>query len=358
MAKMLRTILKGIKVVPYPAALWKEHRLKLLFLLVFILVLERLGKESFLAWDAKDAIADASSIGVLFLLYLILWSARLVLEHRPSPLERRSEIKELAATVLFAKQPGEQSRRLSLVRSNTSRIIRTADTSELVSTMTRLNCDLFSRSVHGQNFGEKLERNLAHMRKNSRVIRLLGMSSSGILNLQESGDDSAQEFQLFPAIGFSHIIPINQTTYNQYVVREKSGPGIEDVDFSAEYICAPNEKAHAFLIFTIAIDPALIKRWELNSQLGKMAGWRETFQGSRSKLWHMLKTERELYIMALEHISELAQRHTDPKQECLILAQAFKRRAEGTLLEFGFQKLEGARTADNEPLYQLKLRFD
>ncbi len=353
--RVLHSAMKLIKRVPNPESLWQEHRLKALGLLTVVFLLQQIGRDSLLIWDLKTAISGIASTAVICIFYLLLWCVRHGLEKRPSPLERVVKIKRLVDSVLYDMQPGESARRLKFQRTKfSSRLIKSADTRDLTAIMTRMNCNLFEDSVHGQGFVEKMARNLSHAKKNPKVIRLLGMTDAGVKNLHSNGSQLEQmELGRFPAVGFSHVIPISKATYDIYVIREKGGPGIEDVNFPAEHVCAPCEKAYAFLVFTAAIDAARIRRWEL----GPPVNWGQAVKGGRSKLWHLLKAERELYLMLFEQLRELATLHLTGEQECLVLAQAFKGRAEKTLQQFGFKKIEGAHTADNEPLYQMKIRF-
>jgi hypothetical protein len=278
-SSLLQKLLKLIKGVPTPKALLQEHWRVTAGSLVILFIMHCLGKDSLLVWDFKDLVKGLISIALASLIYLVLWGVRHALEKRPTPIERVERIRRLAARLLHAPRAGETARRLKMAQAKSpNRKIRPANTRELVAIMTRMNCKLFARSVHGQGFVEKMERNLAHTKKNPWVIRLLGMTKSGIERMRTAGGNDYQEAGEFPAVGFSHVLPISKATYDKYVIKKNGQPGIEDTAFSADHICGPCEKAYAFLVFTVAIDAAYIRKWEL----GANPGLRGELQASRN----------------------------------------------------------------------------
>jgi hypothetical protein len=354
--ELFRFALTRIKKVPNASGFWRLHRVAIAGLLALLILLPLVNYKWHTPFTAQAMLKALEPLAGLLVLYILLQRIRQLLEKRPTHFERRQEIEELAR-MSFHKSPLDANcKRVKIRRVKTQRVIRVANTEELVAQMTLLNCKGFARSVYGTRFENKYRRNLDHVGKNAHVIRLLGMMETGkraLRALSEEEKETIEEEDRIPWIGFSHIIPINETTYHRYLCYQPSDRGIEDIGFPAEHVCAPCETPYAFLVFTVAMDPKLILRWEL----GQRDRFAAVLNDSRSPMYHVLKTERELYLMVLEHIRELAILHGCTDKKCLLLAQAFKPSTEKMLQALGFTRVDDARTADSEAVYQMKVLF-
>jgi hypothetical protein len=130
--------------------------------------------------------------------------------------------------------------------------------------------------------------------------------------------------------------------------------GIEDVKFTSDYVCRPGEYIHALLVFTIAVDAKLVRQLEVVEPEGRLSRLASMFWTRRRFRRRLRQAEADLYTMAAEHIAELVSHQRLSSRECLVLAQAFNRRAAATLEAFGFRSL-GSRSADGEELYELRI---
>jgi|GEM_PF-4244845 hypothetical protein len=109
-----------------------------------------------------------------------------------------------------------------------------AETENLGSISGKLNYEAFKNSPWQDSEIDKINRNAKHACKNKRCILLL--------------KDKEQNY-----IGFTHIIPVNQNIWNEYL-----NGHISDNDFSSENI-VPTQKtykddyAHGIIVFSIAL---------------------------------------------------------------------------------------------------------
>lgn len=292
---------------------------------------------------------------------MVVWLLRNLGERRPLPVGRDDDLRELADTIFEPGKSASGAHRLRRIRLKTRRRVVAATSKILLEEMTDLNCRLFSQSVHGQEYEQKLFRNRSHVEKNPHVIRLIGLSPSGRVRMRtlphatptDSTSGKAGEW-----IGFSHIIPISKETYLRYICHSENSMGIEDVAFPKDCVCGPGERAFAFLIFTIALDGFMVRRWETPTATNLLSRLRNRHSDRWRRHEILRNAERELYIMAFEHLRELYPHHADGSQETRIVAQAFKQSTGEALKVLGFSELENLFTADGEPVYELKVRFD
>jgi nitrate reductase NapE component len=362
MAHLRHTLLRLLKkAAPPPRQLWLARRGIVLSLLALVAIALVGGIAQVWILELKDLLLPLLAACLSLAYAFAVWSLRVVLEKRPGPTERATDVAALSELIFEpdpAPTPGH--RRLRRFRPRKEREIRSADAPELVEAMTRLNCRLFEQSVHGQGFDEKLARNRSHMEKNRRCIRLLGMTEAGrarIAALDASQRARIPLEQRLEWVGFSHVVPMNRAAFDRYVRRSEAEPGIEDVALDGQYVCAPGEPAHAFLIFTIALDGRLVKRWEPALAQGFWARLRRLLRGDAEAANRVRAAERALYVMAFEHLMELSHYHLGAKREIRVMAQAFAPSSARTLRALGFLPMADARTADEEPLYELIVRF-
>ncbi len=294
-------------------------------------------------------------VACLSIALILFFGARLIFERRPVPLQSRREVQKLVETI-FRIENDTVKKKLMHFQIGSYRSIAPTDSLALIEIMTRLNCQLFMHSVHGQLYEEKLARNRAHVEKHPNVIHLLGMNATGrkrIADLTSAEVASIPAIQRMPWIGFSHILPISEATYREYVRPHAENIGIEDVAFSAEHICPVGTRAYAFLLFTVALDGQLVRRWETPQ-----------FEGIKSMAQRhqrreiLVQAEQCLYLMTFDHLRKLVKLHNHEDRECRILAQAMLPSTARTLEKIGFKKIDGTRSADDEPIYETVVEFE
>lgn len=346
---------------PPPRHLWRARRALVGGLAALILVAVVGDIARFWILELKDLLIPLVVALASLAWSVTVWLCRVALERRPGPTERQDAVRAMGQLIFEpagAGAPG--TRTLRRFRPKTDREIRTADTRALVEAMTLMNCRLFERSVHGQGFADKLARNLSHLDKNPRCIRLLGLSDEGRRRQAASLADSrppANAVEALPWIGFSHILPLTASAMEAYLRRGESEPGVEDVALDGRYVCRQGEPAAAFLIFTIALDARQVKRWEPPLAEGLWARLRQLIRDQRLHANRIRQAEQALYVMAFEHLMELAHYHLGARRDAQVLAQAFAPSSARTLRSLGFNALNDVRTADEEPLYALQVRF-
>jgi hypothetical protein len=248
--EMFRFALTRIKKVPNASEFWRLHRVVIAGLIVLMILVPVVNYKWHTPLTALSMLKTLASLVALLILYTLLQRIRQMLEKRPTHFERLHEIEELARMSFHKSQLDSDCKRVKIRKVKTQRAIRIANTKELVSQMTLLNCKGFAGSVYGARFENKYTRNLDHVRKHEQVIRLLGMTETGKRALQalsEEEKEALEEEDRLPWIGFTHIIPINETTYHRYLCYQPWDRGIEDISFPAEDVCAPCEPAYAFL---------------------------------------------------------------------------------------------------------------
>jgi len=361
MPRLRHILLKVLKkAAPPPRELWRARRgiVAALAVLVVIAVVGDIAEVWLL--ELKDIVLPlAVALGSLAY-SLVVWSLRVALERRPGPTERVSDVVALSRLIF---EPGDERpghRTLRRFRPRAEREIRSVDSPLLVEAMTRLNCRLFEQSVHGQHFHEKLARNASHVARNGHCIRLLGMSEAGRKRIRALSD--AERERIPPVarlewVGFSHILPMSASSYARYVRRSEAERGIEDIALGGDHVCRPSETAEAFLIFTVALDGRLVKRWEPPLATGFWARFKGLLSDFRLHANRVRRAEQTLYVMAFEHLMELAHYHLGAAREARVIAQAFAPSSARSLRALGFVPIEGARTADEEPLFELMVRF-
>ncbi len=168
----------------------------------------------------------------------------------------------------------------SEIRSAKS-FVSTAASKQLVEIGGKLNASAFRRTPHRGTDQEKISRNASHVERNPSSIMLI----------------KAPAFRGFRPgpldfIGFSHVLPLTIAGYDKYVRGEE-----KDNDFSADSICRPNQRAHALLFFSLAIDPSAVKRlYTVAENKGVLAS------GVRDELWATL-TSRLLSTAAFHLVT-------------------------------------------------------
>jgi hypothetical protein len=337
MQRVRRRLIRWICTVPFPRILLaqKTKLYAVLLSAVFLFCLRWWMKPDAAAFDWEKVFAGLAAFLGLIVLYGILAVLRRCIERRWDAL---SDTHELAERILHPPRAGEPGRRIRTEVVRSSRELREVTNEALAREMTTLNCELFAGSRHGQEFEDKLRRNFGHVRKNRHTIRLLRAKPPG------SG-----------WVGFTHILPLGRETYARYVCREDSQRGIHDTDFDEDLVLAPLEKAHAFLIFTIALDASRIRALEVP----RLPWSRTPSEKNQDRIGResLQQAEQELYLATFEHLLCLAEFHLREERSCRVLAQAYNRRAARSLEAMGFAPIAGVHTADRETVYEQVIWF-
>lgn len=335
--RIRRRLVRWICTVPYPRILIAQRRKLFAVLLsaAFLFCLRWWMKAGDPVFDWEKVIAGLAAFLGVTLVYGILAVLRRYIERR---WEALSDTRQLAARIFHPPRAGEPGRRIRTEAVRSSRVLREVTNEALAREMTQLNCELFAGSRHSQEFDDKLRRNLGHVRKNRHTIRLLRANHPG------SG-----------WVGFTHILPLGRETYARYVCREDAQRGIHDTEFNEDLVLAPLEKAHAFLIFTIALDANRIRALEVP----RLPWSRTPNEKSQERIARecLQQAEQELYLATFEHLLCLADYHLREERSCRVLAQAYNRRAARNLEAMGFSPVTGVHTADRESVYEQVIYF-
>jgi len=320
---ILRSILRAIKrQTPAVRRLIRERKFDtVIFLSLFLgCLFWRKWIPHPLLMEEKDSIFPLIPAGVFVTGFVLYQGIRYFLEKRPAPLQTRRDVHNLAK-VLFKIETGTTCTRvIRRIRLKSDRSVVTVDSPELIKIMTRMNCHLFTNSVHGQSYEAKLARNQEHAARNPNVIRMLGVREAErerIASLTKAEKTNIPEIQRAPWVGFSHILPISESTYHAYVWPDEEHERIEDITFSADRICPVGKEAYAFLVFTVALDGPLVRRWEVPPFGGTRLLARKNLRRER-----LVRAEQDLYLMVFDHLRALANLHNPGKRECRILAQS------------------------------------
>jgi len=304
--------------------------------------------------EEKDIVIPMMPAGFFLIVFMFCVSIRHLLEKRPNPLQTRRDVQALTKNLLKTETDAACTRVVRRIRLKPDRIVAPVDSLEFLKIMTRMNCELFMRSVHGQSYEAKLARNQAHVARNPNVIRLLGMRADDRLRIESLSPAEVANIPEIrtPWVGFSHILPISEPTYHAYVWPDEQSR-IEDITFPTERICPVGTEAYAFLLFTVALDGPQIRRWEVPPLNGS-----NFLEGKNLRRERLVRAEQDLYLMVFDHLRVLAKIHSSNKRECRILAQAMLGTTEKILEALGFKELKETRTSDDERVYELVVRFE
>lgn len=224
--------------------------------------------------------------------------------------------------------PAELSRRFTFVNTDDLSVI-----------CGELNASAFSKQIwkgKGKNFSEnvmeKIERNSLHARKNPYCLLLIKPFPVG-------GFFPTKERQY---VGFSHVIPLTEEGYKDYVAGR-----IQDNSFPSEFICGPEDRPSALLIFSIAID-------------GRRA-LRRAYQGlpiTQKKLQRLKHRAAQELMQALTyHVHFLMSLYADPARSLEILAQTDgSRDVMGALQTAGFRPTSNI-SADCCPIWSVTAKL-
>lgn len=333
--RFFRQSLKRVEASRRSSSSWKNI---LFFALLPVIFLELLFGGKLWFYESDDYYKRIAFYLAYVTLLWVLFVLRRMIEFRPLPMNRKDIIDMLTDEIFEDARGGKRIRMSKLRKWCRSRMIRSAegrDYWKVTFIMSHLNHLLFRNSVHSQDSSEKFSRNLSHARANGKTIRILSRRVN-----KETSEISIKDETDW--VGFSHIIPISRSTYEKYTTVGGGNAGIEDIYFSDEYVCKPGEDAFALLLFTVAINPTMVKELDKDPE-------GETDPQSIGRAYH------DLYLMVVEHICDLFDSNVLRSNEVWVVAQAFHPKVAVVLKDIGFEHVSQARTADNEPLYRMKV---
>lgn len=212
------------------------------------------------------------------------------------------------------------------------------DEDGLVTEATKLNCAAFSGSAYADSFERKYRRNGSHQRQNPRSLMLVAYKRT-------RADVTNNDLY----IGFTHLIPISESTYLNYINGK-----INDNDFSAALVCRPTEIAYAIIIFSIGIDRYKLKQIIKDRNLNILDRFLSKIGLPPFRIGDMYEAEFNLWIGLWYHLKELLNTQTFYNSPVVLVAQSLNSKVAQVLKSIGFEQLEGL-SADGEYLFQLKV---
>lgn len=209
------------------------------------------------------------------------------------------------------------------------------DNDRLLAEAAKLNSSSFLGAARKDTQENKLRRNHAHQRKNPFCLMLVS--------------DKYKPNNSFSFVGFTHLIPVNETTYNRYLTGE-----IGDNDLMPELVCALDEPAFAVIIFSLGLERYRLKQVFKNKPNGKFDRLLSKVGLPPFRANAMYTAEFDLWVGLIYHLRLLLQNQKIVQWPATILAKSFNSKVTHMLEGAGFSKREEV-SADGEALFELKL---
>lgn len=209
------------------------------------------------------------------------------------------------------------------------------DNDRLIAEAAKLNCAVFLGSAYEDTIDSKQRRNHSHQLKNPYSLMLVS---------HQDKSSTALKF-----IGFTHLIPVNEATYHQYLDGK-----IQDNAFSADLVCSLDEPAYAVIIFSLGIERYRMKRLFKSRSIGKVDRVLSKIGLPPYRANDLYDAEYDLWVGLIYHLRQLLQHQTTVQWPTNILAQSFNKKVMHVLTDAGF-KQRTETSADGEPLFELKL---
>jgi hypothetical protein len=214
------------------------------------------------------------------------------------------------------------------------------DRDGLVKEAARLNCAAFANTPFVDSLDRKYRRNGSHLRRNPFAIMLVAH--------ERPSHGSPEQRKAF--VGFTHLIPITEGTYNDYIEGK-----IPDKDFNARHVCSPTEAAHAVLIFSLGLDLRRLKEIITGRKLGSVDRFFAKVGLPPFRIGNLYEAEEDLWRGFFYHAQVLLKEQHFSTYPVIFLAQNLDVHAKNVLENVGFTRLDGLRSADNEHLFEIKL---
>ncbi len=210
-----------------------------------------------------------------------------------------------------------------------------SDNDRLLVEVAKLKGTSFLGAAREDTLDNKLRRNHAHQRKNPFCLMLV--SDKNKLNNSLS------------FIGFTHLIPVNEATYNQYLTGE-----IGDNDLNSDRVCGPDEAAFGVIIFSLGLERYRLKQVFKNKPNGKFDRLLSKVGLPPFRANAMYTAEFDLWVGLIYHLRLLLQNQNMVQWPATILAKSFNAKVVHMLEGAGFNKRKEV-SADGEALFELKL---
>jgi hypothetical protein len=162
---------------------------------------------------------------------------------------------------------------------------------------------------------------------------------------RQDGSDQHEHF-----MGFTHLIPISEGTYHDYI-RGK----ISDTDFNASLVCSPDQEAHAILVFSLGLDLWRLKEIITGRRLGKVDRLFKKVGLPPFQIGSLHEAEEDLWRGFFYHAQVLLRQQRFSSYPVIFLAQSLNASVKRVLRISGFIMLDGRISADGEELFEIKL---
>lgn len=293
------------------------------------------------------AILPLGILAIGAILVIIVTWLRPILELRQSPAEQRAQVLKEQLNI-YVKRPADPLEPFALRRWNFKKkslfYFPAPDNSDgLMRIAGELNYWIFRNTAFGDSLDTKIARNTGHQRKNPNVLMLLAHPN------QDTEENTKVPMQW---IGFTHLIPVNQHTYNAYLSKK-----INDNDFDASYVCPSDEPAYAVIVFSIGMDRYKIKALHSEEiKLKKKRSWKEAYQNFSQPSSLFLEADKFLRDGLVFHLRHIIENQKWETRTAKVVTQSLNRKVVNVLLAADFKPLpDDMRTADNEPTFELEL---
>lgn len=210
-----------------------------------------------------------------------------------------------------------------------------SDNDRLLAEAAKLNSTSFLGAAREDTLDNKQRRIHANQRKNPFCLMLLS--------------DKNQSSNSLSFIGFTHLIPVNEATYHQYLAGE-----IGDNDLNSDRVCGLDEAAYAVIIFSLGLERYRLKQVFKNKPNGKFDRLLSKIGLPPFRTNAMYTAEFDLWVGLIYHLRLLLQNQKIAQWPATILAKSFNSKVVHMLEGAGFNKREEL-SADGESLFELKL---
>ena len=273
----------------------------------------------------------------LFIVGLGTW-LRKRLEQRFSPSLKRNEMLFRLVSTVSTPHPSRKNEYVfRRFRPSTTDpyYFPPSDNDRLLAEAAKLSSTSFLGAASQDTLEDKLTRNYAHQRKNPFCLMLVS---------DKNKPNNALSF-----IGFTHLIPVNEITYNQYLAGK-----IGDNDLNANHVCGTDEAAFAIIIFSLGLERYRLKQVFKSRPNGKLDRMLSKVGLPPLRANAMYTAEFDLWVGLIYHLRLLLQNQNIVQWPATILAKSFNSKVMHMLEGAGFSKREEY-TADGESLFELRL---
>ena len=211
----------------------------------------------------------------------------------------------------------------------------------------RVNCAAFKGSSFEDTFDEKYRRNGSHFRKNKYSVMLMSLKT----NVNRVNGDTPKGGDI-KWVGFTHLLPITEGTYNKYLDGK-----ISDVDFNADDVCDLEKEAYAIIVFSLGLDRFTLKKLHKRGVITRLDRLLSRIGIAPHSNTTLQNAESDLRIGLFYHLQTLLRYQKPTIQGTMrLVAQSFNPKIVDVLHEAHFRNLS-KRSKDGEDLYELILQI-